>query len=156
MVLFSGTKRFMSFLYLVEKTTSLLSLIWKRTGFEITGPVVFSSKTDSGLVWSCFIITHPKTQWLKTIIILLHLVVLWADWAQTGGSSAPHGVDWYWNNLRALLGSRNQDGSLRWQAVIAGFCMWAHCISEASQSFSMWSLSYLWFLTCCLSFRSRK
>lgn len=60
----------------------------KRTGFEIMGPGVISSKRGSVLVVSCFVTKHPKTMtvyyilWfcglaeLSWVAILLHIVLI--------------------------------------------------------------------------------
>lgn len=44
----------------------------------------------------------PQTWWIKTTVILLYLLILWADWVQP--SPASHEVTWGCSHLGTYLG----------------------------------------------------
>lgn len=54
-----------------------------------------------------------QTWWLKTIAILLHFLILWADRVQLSSSFASHKILWCYNYLGAQLGQSIEDGILK-------------------------------------------
>lgn len=158
MLSFLGAKGCLPFLSLEEKTMSLSSSNRKRTGFETPGPVVLSSKRGSGLVISRFITKHPKTQWLKTMTIVLGL---WSCGLAT--------LSWVALLLHVVLAETERIRGLDWAGTskithscrrVAGSRCWPSAGSSARREYLRsphglaMSLGFL--TTWCLSFMKQE